>query len=241
MNPPNQPVQMAPIKNLSVMIPGAIEEVKVDANEGVLEDSKAVAELRASDESKMEITQSNLPVDTSMTIPNNFNEGPVIFDNQKFLKMRRITYPHQDVEDGSLDGTATFLYILPAFSRNPLLMLVRYLSPLPSMYVSHFYQTLGTRITVIAFFMAFAWTLGMLVDPLVGYISGAAVSEGRPREKLLWQKKGLYDTRRNTLSRVHNPFVYSAGTDRTRLPLVVRSVPFVLLRGLLAEVTGTRT
>jgi len=40
------------------------------------------------------------------------------------------------------------------------------------MYVSYLYETLGARLTILAFFMAFAWTLGMVMDIIVGYISG---------------------------------------------------------------------
>ena len=40
------------------------------------------------------------------------------------------------------------------------------------MYVSLFYETLGVSITVVAFFMAFAWSLGFVIDPLIGYVSG---------------------------------------------------------------------
>jgi hypothetical protein len=53
-------------------------------------------------------------------------EAKDIFVN---LKSRRATYHYQDTEDGSLDNMIAFFYCVPAFSRNPLLLLIRYFIP----------------------------------------------------------------------------------------------------------------
>jgi len=50
------------------------------------------------------------------------------FITNKFhcMRNRRTTYPHQNVDDGTLDSIILLFYAIPAFSRNPLLLLIRY-------------------------------------------------------------------------------------------------------------------
>ncbi len=41
------------------------------------------------------------------------------------------------------------------------------------MYVMLLYEALGAKITILAFFLAFAWCVGGVVDFVIGYVSGS--------------------------------------------------------------------
>jgi len=50
------------------------------------------------------------------------------------------------------------------------------------MYLTWLYESLGVRITILAFFLACSWCLGFIFDPLVGYLSDTIKSHiGRRR------------------------------------------------------------
>ena len=40
------------------------------------------------------------------------------------------------------------------------------------MYVTFYYESLGAKLGMLAFFMAFAWSVDFFTDPIQGYISG---------------------------------------------------------------------
>lgn len=53
------------------------------------------------------------------------------------------------------------------------------------MYISFLYESLGTQITIIAFFMAFAWTVGFVMDVIIGHISDKLVTRFGRRRPLM--------------------------------------------------------
>ena len=100
-------------------------EIKIQNKDENPRSRKISAEPKLEEELKSDNTQNPTPLDVSISSINQPTEPIIVFDNLRCLRVRRATYPHQDMEDGSLNGIVTFFYIIPAFSRNPLLMLVR--------------------------------------------------------------------------------------------------------------------
>lgn len=97
---------------------------------------------------------------------------------------RRMTYIYQNALTGYISNAALIIYCLPSLARHPMFILIWYFCFLInfSMYTMFLYESLDVSVTILAFFACFAWCVGFVMDPIIGYLSDQAENSfGRRR------------------------------------------------------------